>query len=84
MRYPLRMCRKRAAVTQLLDNALKIEAEHGTDAAFPQGFAAFVRSHGLPRATAYRHRERVKLGGSRGPERLETDRTPLPSGCVRG
>lgn len=48
---------------QLLDNALKIEAEHGTDAAFPQGFAAFVRSHGLPRATAYRHRERVKLEG---------------------
>ena len=50
-------------VVQLLDNALRIEVEHGTKAAFPEGFAAFVRAHGLSRATAYRHRERVKREG---------------------
>ncbi|AKT52579.1 hypothetical protein ADJ73_04085 [Arsenicicoccus sp. oral taxon 190] len=48
----------------MLDNACRIEAQYGTKAAFPDGFAAFARAHGIPKATAYRHRERALREGS--------------------
>jgi len=47
----------------LLDAALVAAEVHGADA-FDGNFARWCRVQGIPRATAYRHRQRIKEAGS--------------------
>ena len=64
---------------KLLDAALVAAEVHGADA-FEGNFARWCRVNGIPRATAYRHRQRVKESGSWGPlsRRPNTSRNVTP------
>lgn len=64
---------------KLLDAALVAAEVHGADA-FEGNFARWCRVNGIPRATAYRHRQRVKEEGSWAPlsRRPKTSRNATP------
>lgn len=64
---------------RLLDAALVAAQVHGAEA-FDGNFARWCRINGIPRATAYRHRQRVKEQGSWAPlsRRPRTSRNATP------
>ena len=60
---------------RLLDATMAVVAREGAQA-IPEGLSAWCRDNGIPRATAYRHLQRIKDQGSWTPQSRRPDSCP--------